>query len=153
MADEQTKGHIETPIVETEPQKTTKSRIPLMVAAAIVLVLGGGIAALAFLGVESKRVYIDTSTIQAPSIPLAPTANGTLKSVNVAVGDVIQPNTVVAEVGTQLITSTIGGLVISSDTDIGSVVNAGTPVVTMIDPTAVRSTMPDATSFAISAFW
>jgi multidrug resistance efflux pump len=121
-----------------EIENNPKSRVPLMVAAGIVLVLGGAIFAAAFLGVENKRVYIEDSTIQAPSIPLAPTAAGTLQSVNVSVGDTVQANTVVAEVGTQLLTSTIGGLIINADNDIGSQIAAGTPVVTMIDPTQLR---------------
>ena len=134
MADEQTQTQIE----QTETPKETKSRVPLMVAAAIVLVIGGGIGAAAFLGVESQRVYIENSTVKAPTIALAPTITGTLQQVYVNVGDTIQPNTVVAEVGTQLIKSSVGGLVISTDQDIGSLVTTGTPVVTTIDPTTLR---------------
>ncbi|MDR3547665.1 MAG: efflux RND transporter periplasmic adaptor subunit [Candidatus Pacebacteria bacterium] len=124
--------------VMEENAEATKSRVPLMVAAAIILVLGGGIGCSSLLGVESNRVYIEKSAIDAPSIPLAPTTSGTLQQVYVSVGDTIAPNTVVAEVGTQLIKSTIGGLVISTDTDIGSLVSTGTPVVTMIDPTQLQ---------------
>lgn len=125
----------------TEPNPkadAAKSRVPLMIAAALVLVLGGGIAAASFLIVENQRVYIENSSIVAPSIPLAPTADGTLQQVYVGVGDTIAPNTVVAEVGTELIKSTIGGLVISTNTNIGSQVTSGTPIVTMIDPTQLR---------------
>ncbi len=118
--------------------KETKSRVPLMVAAALVLVVGGGIGAIAYLGVESQRVYIENSLVQAPSIALAPTTSDTLQQVYVSVGDTVQPNTVVAEVGTQLIKSTVGGLIISSDQDIGALITSGTPVVTMIDPTQLR---------------
>jgi multidrug resistance efflux pump len=139
MAEEQTQNQMEEGIEAEAPQaKETKSRVPLMVAAALVLVVGGGIGAAGFLGVENQRVYIETSTIEAPSIALAPTTSDTLQQVYVSVGDIIQPNTVVAEVGTQLIKSTIGGLIINTDTDIGSLVSAGTPVVTMIDPTQLR---------------
>ncbi len=122
----------------TESPEAVSSRLPLMIAAALVLIVGGGISALAYLGVANQRVYIETSNVQAPSIPLAPTITDTLRQVNVSVGDVIQPNTVVAQVGTQLITSTIGGLVISTNTNIGSQISAGSPVVTMIDPTQLR---------------
>jgi multidrug resistance efflux pump len=134
MADELKK--IEEGMQEVE--ESPKSRVPLMVAAAIVLILGGGIGALAYLGVESQRVYIENSNIEAPSIPLAPTTNGTLQQVYVSVGDEIPANTVVAEVGTELIKSTIAGQIITTDTDIGSQIAAGTPVVTMIDPTKLR---------------
>jgi multidrug resistance efflux pump len=135
MADEQTTTE---EVIEPSTEKETKSRIPLMVAAALVLVVGGGIGGAAYLAVDSQRVYIEDSTVQAPSIALAPTTDDTLQQVYVTVGDTIQPDTVVAEVGTELIKSTIGGLIISTDQDIGSLIQSGTPVVTMIDPTQLR---------------
>jgi multidrug resistance efflux pump len=138
MANEQTQT-TETPDMKNpEVAAPAKSRIPLMVAAALVLVVGGGIGAIAFLTVSNKTVYIENSTIEAPETTLAPTAVGTLMSVYVNVGDVIPANTVVAEVGTQLITSTTGGLVITTNTNIGSQIPAGTAVVTTIDPTQLR---------------
>ena len=109
-----------------------------MVAAALVLVVGGGIGAIAYLTVANQTVYIENSTIQAPATTLTPIAAGTLMQVYVSVGDVILPNTVVAEVGTQLVTSTAGGLVISTDTNIGSQITPGTAVVTTIDPSQLR---------------
>jgi multidrug resistance efflux pump len=123
---------------QNEKEKPAKSRIPLMVAAALVLVLGGGVGAAAFLGVSNQRVYVENSTVQSQSIPLSATSAGTLEEVYVAVGDTIQPNTVVAKVGTQLVTSTVGGLVISANSNIGSAIAANTPVVTMIDPSQLR---------------
>jgi multidrug resistance efflux pump len=121
-----------------EKKSEEKSRLPLMIAAGLVLVVGGAVGAAAYLAVENQRVYIETSTIEAPSIPLAPTVSDTLKEVSVSVGDTIAPNAVVAQVGTQLVTSTIGGLVITTNNNVGSYVPAGTPVVTMIDPTQLR---------------
>ena len=120
------------------PAEPVKSRVPLMVAAAIVLVGGSLFAGIAYLGVTSNRVAIDKAKVQAPEVTLSPTAGGTLMQVYVAPGDVIAPNTVVAEVGTELIKSTAGGLVIDADTDIGSAVAAGTAVVTTIDPSQLR---------------
>ncbi len=39
-----------------------------MAAAAIVLVLGGGVAALAYMLVSNQRVYIEDASISAPAI-------------------------------------------------------------------------------------
>jgi multidrug resistance efflux pump len=114
------------------------SRAPLMVAAAIVLVLGGAIGALAYLGVSNQRVTIDTAQLQAPEISLAPTTPGVLKQMYVHAGDTIPANTVVAQVGTELIKSTSAGLVISTSDQVGAIVSAASPVATMIDPTALR---------------
>lgn len=119
-------------------KKEHASRLPLMVAAGLVLVVGGAIGGIAYLGVSSQRVYIEKSNVEAPSVPLAPTTSGTLQEVYVSVGDTIPANTVVARVGTELIKSTSAGLVISTDDNIGSLVTAGTPVVTVIDPSQLR---------------
>jgi len=123
---------------EESAEAPAASRVPLMVAAAIVLIGGALFGGIAYLGVTSHRVAIDKGTIEAPTVALSPTAAGTLMQVYVAPGDTIAPNTVVAEVGTELIKSTAGGLVIDADTDIGSSVAAGTAVVTTIDPSQLR---------------
>ena len=133
MAEEQKKMN-----TEVTEENNPKSRIPLWGAAAFFLIGGGGVAAAAYLSVSNQRVYIENSNIQAPSIPLAPVAGGILQNVYVSVGDSIPANTVVAEVGTQLIKSTIAGLVITSNTNIGSLISPGTPVVTIVDPTQLR---------------
>jgi multidrug resistance efflux pump len=131
---EQENTQVNTPTAEAPK----KSRLPLMVAAAIVLIIGGGIGAAGYLAVADTRVSIDKSVVQAPQIALAPSTPGILKQVFVKEGDTIPADTVVAQVGTELIKSTVSGLVIQTDTDIGAQVSAQTPVVTMIDPSALH---------------
>ncbi|HWB34152.1 MAG TPA: efflux RND transporter periplasmic adaptor subunit [Candidatus Paceibacterota bacterium] len=114
-------------------------RRSLAIAAFIVVVIGGGIAALAYLGVANKTVYIDKASISAPETSLAPTTGGVLQHTYVSVGDIIAPNTVVAQVGVELIKSTNGGLVIDARTDLGTSISPGTAVVTTIDPSALRA--------------
>ena len=113
-------------------------RRALALAAFLLVVVGGGIAVLAYIGVSGKSVYIDKATVSAPEAQLAPTVAGNLMHTYVAVGDLIAPNTVVAQVGVELIKSTAGGLVIDARTDIGTLIDPGTPVVTTIDPSALR---------------
>jgi multidrug resistance efflux pump len=124
-------------VTETGPEGN-KSRIPLMVAAALILVVGGGVGALGYILASNQMVYIEDSSVSAPMTVLSPTVAGTLMQVYVSVGDVIPPNTVVAEVGTQLVNSTAGGLVISTNTNIGTQITPGTAVVTTIDPSQLR---------------
>jgi multidrug resistance efflux pump len=110
-----------------------------MVAAALIVVVGGAAAGLAYWGVSSGRVAIDKASVSAPSIPLSPTHAGTLNQVYVKAGDTIPPNTVVAEVGTELLKSgDRAALVIDADTNLGAQVAPGTPVVTLIDPSELR---------------
>jgi multidrug resistance efflux pump len=126
----------QNPPVEEAIEKQAKSNAPLMIAAAIVIILGGLIAAIAYIAVNSSRVYIEKAAVEAPSIVLAPTTAGTLMAVYVNPGDTVAPNAVVAEVGTQLIhAGSTGGLVISTNTNIGAQIAANAPVVTLIDQT------------------
>jgi multidrug resistance efflux pump len=117
--------------------KKTDRRV-LILAAFLIVIVGGAIAALAYIAAGSKTVYIDKAQIHAPSIFLSPTAQGTLREVDVRPGDIVAPNAVVAQVGNELIKTTSGGLVISVNDNVGKLVSAGDTVVEMIDPTALR---------------
>lgn len=145
MTDTKTEAALEAEIkaVEKEEKKLQKdlqdlNRRVMMVAAALVLVVGGGIAALAYMGVSSKSVYIENSDIEAPQVALASPDKGVLKNLYVVEGQTIAPNTIVAQVGETLVKSTAGGVVIAASKDIGKFVPENTPVVTTIDPTQLH---------------
>ncbi|HVW71861.1 MAG TPA: efflux RND transporter periplasmic adaptor subunit [Candidatus Paceibacterota bacterium] len=125
-----------------EAQNTTEkpqSRLPLIVAVSLVVVVGGAVAALAYWGVSRNEVAIDKASVEAPTVVLSPTAAGTLNAVYVNVGDTIPANTVVAEVGTQLLKSgSAGGVVVDTNKNIGAQIAPGTAVVTLIDPSQLR---------------
>ena len=91
----------------------------LSIAAFLVIVVGGGIAALAFTLVSAKSVYIDKSQLEAPVVDLSSTAPGILRATFVKEGDLIRPNTIVAQVGVELIKSSAGGLVTVVNNNIG----------------------------------
>ncbi len=116
------------------------SRRVIVLAAFIVVVVGGSIAAFTYLSASSKTIYIDKAQIAAPAVDLGPSAPGILQAVYVAEGDIVAPNTVVAEVGTELIKTTQGGLVTVVNNNIGKTVSPGNTVVETIDPLALRVT-------------
>lgn len=122
----------------TETQRAPLDRRVLAIAAFLVVVVGGGIAALAYLTVSSRMVYIEKARIEAPVVNLAPIAQGTLRALNVSAGQVVPPQAVVAQVGVELIKSTQGGLVLATHGDVGKLVNPGETVVEMIDPAQLR---------------
>jgi multidrug resistance efflux pump len=126
--------------MNTTPAKKrrTLSRGVIALAASILLIVGGGSAVAAYFGVSSSRVYIDTAQVEAPIVSLAPTAGGTLERLNVKAGDTIPAGAVAAQVGVELIKSKAGGLVLSTEGDVGKLVPAGQTVVQMIDPGALR---------------
>lgn len=118
--------------------KPKTDRRPLIIAALIFLIIGGGAALMAYIGVSGKTVSIDKAQISAPVATLSSTAGGVLQHFYVTAGQVVPPNTVVAQVGVELIKSTAGGLVLNTNGDIGDKVAAGAPVVEMIDPASLR---------------
>jgi len=122
----------------TEHTKKPFDRRVLVVAAFLVVVVGGGIAGATYLSVSAKTVSIDKAQIEAPEVDLAPVAPGTLQVFFVTPGQVVPPNTVVAQVGVELIKSTAGGLVLSTNGDVGNLVPAGQTVVAMIDPSQLK---------------
>jgi multidrug resistance efflux pump len=121
-----------------EHTKKPLDRRVLIVAALIIVIFGGGAAALAYISASSHKLSIDKSQVEAPVVDLSSTAGGTLQALFVSPGDVIPPNTVVAQVGVELIKSTAGGLVLSTNGDVGDQEAPGAPVVEMIDPTSLR---------------
>jgi multidrug resistance efflux pump len=118
--------------------KKTHTRRALILAAAILVIVGGGSLGIAYVAASSKTVYTDQASIQAPTIELSATTGGSLRALNVAAGQTVAPDTVVAQVGVELIKATQGGLVIATHGDIGDAVAPGQPVVEMIDPQSLR---------------
>lgn len=84
------------------------------------------------------RIYIETASIEAPEIDLAPSEAGTFEESYVQEGDTVLANTIVARVGNELLKSKVAGIVISITKNIGADVKANETVVTMVDPSALR---------------
>jgi multidrug resistance efflux pump len=84
------------------------------------------------------KVYIEKAGISAPIISLSSPQGGVLESIYVREGDMIAANTIVARVAGVPVSSKIYGLVISVQDTPGQLVSAQTPIVQMIDPSAIR---------------
>lgn len=121
-----------------DTQQTGTDKRVLALAAFIVVVIGGAIAGTGYFLTANKTVYIEDARVDAPVVELAPTTQGILRALNVNEGDIVPPNTAVAQVGVELIKSASGGLVIATHGDIGMLVNPGETVVEMIDPAQSR---------------
>lgn len=114
--------------------KNRKTLIIIGASAALIILIGSiGYAAYA-----AGRVSVDKAEIDAPLIALSPQGSGTLEELDVRVGDVVPADFVVARVGTELVKTSVAGEIVSAGADIGKLVNRGEPVVTMIDPRALR---------------
>lgn len=87
---------------------------------------------------STSTIKIDKSSISAPTIGLSPTVSGPLEELLVDEGDVVEAYTPVARVGDELIKTKVPGIIISTKENTGTIFPAGTPVVTMIDPSQLR---------------
>src|SRR6185369_2320300 len=105
-----------------------RTRLIYFGGGALVIIAAGAIAA--YIIANQGRIAVDTASIQAPLISLTSAAPGHLDTVYVKVGDTVAANAPVAEVGSQVITSKVAGLVVSVNDTVGALVGAGESVVT-----------------------
>ena len=87
---------------------------------------------------SSSYVAIDNSQISAPIINISPEAEGILSEVDVKPGDTVSAGEAVAQVGAEVLSAKITGLIVSVQNMPGQVFTTGAPVVAMIDPNQLR---------------
>ena len=121
-----------------KPKKSNTARALWIRTGVVVIVIAAAATGLIYWRVTSSRVYVDSASIEAPLIDLAPSAPGTLEDVYVKVGDEVNQNAVVARVGNELVTTQEAGIIVSVPANIGAQVSPQQPVATMIDPTQLR---------------
>src|SRR4051812_10741914 len=101
----------------------------------VIVAIAGGII---YWMTTAQSVYIESSSIKAPLINLAPSAPGVLQEVYVHEGDEVPANIPVARVGNELVKSKVAGVIVSVPETIGAQVSPAQAVVTMIDPSQLR---------------
>jgi multidrug resistance efflux pump len=114
------------------------SRRKWIITGILACAIGAAAGGFIYWKVTSSRVYVDSASIQAPEIVLAPSAAGILEQVYVQEGDEVPANTTVARVGDELIQSKVAGIIVSVPDTEGAQIAPGEAVVTMIDPTQLR---------------
>ena len=93
-----------------------------------------------FWRMTSGQIKTDNALIDAPIINLSPTTTGSLTDIYVKVGDKIEANTQVAKVGNEIITSKVGGIIVSVNHQEGQIFNSGQAVVSMVNTNEERVT-------------
>lgn len=105
-----------------------------IVIISIILVIGGFYV----YGAKEGRVYIDNSLVQAPITSISPVNPGSLQEMDVYEGQNIKKGDPIAVVGSQTLRADTDGLITMISNQIGTIMNAQTPVAQMIDPTNMR---------------
>jgi len=87
----------------------------------------------------SQRIYSDKAEVFAPLIILSPDQPSVLQKVLVKTGDKVVINQAVAKLEQgDYVRAKTDGVVVTINDQVGKLFNPGEPVVTMIDPTALR---------------
>jgi multidrug resistance efflux pump len=110
----------------------------IMIFALIIFVVAASFIGIVYLDAISKRVYVEKSEINAPSVALSSKSGGILEELYAKTGDEISAGEVVARVGNELLKSKDAGLVISRQDEVGKYFNPGEAIVTMIRPSDLR---------------
>lgn len=125
--------------LKTEERRLTRLVQSVWFASAVVVMVILGVAGGAYyLMNASSRIAIDKAEISAPLIPLSPQNAGELKDVLVHEGDEVQANTVVAQVGNELIKTQTAGRIVLVNNNIGKLFNRGESVVQMVQSDDLR---------------
>jgi multidrug resistance efflux pump len=104
----------------------------------ILLVIGLAIGAYYWYTI-SQRVYSDQAEIYAPLIILSPDQPSVLDNILVKNGDKVTMNQAVAKLEQgDYVRAKTDGIVVDINDQVGKLFSPGEPVVTMIDPTALR---------------
>lgn len=121
---------------ENTNNKTNKKTLILSIIISLLII--GGAAGYLYYKISSSQIYTDNASIFASTIDLAPQTAGVLQNIFVNVGDQVKTDTVVAQVGNELVKAKTGGIIIATQNNIGKIFNPGEAVVSMIDPTQLR---------------
>lgn len=97
-----------------------------------------GVVGVFYWQTTKNQIYTDKAEISAPIVALSSAREGELKKIFVKVGDVIQADTVVAQIGDETIKTTTPGLVLQISNNIGENFSANESVVTIINPAELR---------------
>lgn len=114
--------------------RNPKAMRVIIVAFVVIFIIGGFI----FYEKSKDRVNIENSLIQVPVITVSPQNPGTLVGLKVYEGEKVKKGDVLAIVGTQVLNAYQDGIIVSVMQSVGSIANAQTPVVQMINPANMR---------------
>jgi len=122
--------------MQPSPEPSLRKRL-IIVGSVAFIIIAAGVTGAYFILI-SNRVAIDSASITAPLINLAPASPGLLDAVYIQEGDFVKPNTPLFLVGSEVVTSKVAGLIVKVNDTVGAHINAGTPVVSMIDLSQLR---------------
>ena len=102
------------------------------------VVIFGALAFFLFWQTQKNTVSVENSDLEAPIINLTPVTPGILNALYVKEGDVVEPNAQIALVGSQIISTKVGGIVASAPNVLGSYFSPGQSVVSIVNTSEMK---------------
>jgi multidrug resistance efflux pump len=124
--------------METQTQKETFFQKPWVHSLGAVILIFGALGGFLFWQNTRGKVFIENAFLDAPIINLSATAPGTLNALYVKEGDVVEPNTQVALVGSQILTAKEAGVVTAAPNVIGNYFSPGQTVVSFVKTSGMK---------------
>jgi len=112
-----------------------KKVLKVLASALLILVIVGGFY---FWQIKNDRIAIDNAQVSSSIISVAPATAGRLLEIDVQEGKTIKKGDTIAVVGGEVIHSTINGLVVMVNNQVGGSFTPQTPVASLIDPSQMR---------------
>jgi multidrug resistance efflux pump len=131
---------VEQKMQETEHDGVRErlSKNKMLVIGVIILFIIGTICAGVYYYMESGRIYVEDSSIEAPVITLSPQSSGVLDRLLASEGDTVSEREAVAEIAGQKLRTKSSGIIVSVQNTPGQIVTSQTSLVKMIDPKELR---------------
>ena len=114
--------------------KLRKNLKVLLMVILTLLIVGGSY----YWATREGRIFINDALVNASIITVTPTTSGRLMEVDAKEGKYIKKGDILAIVGSEVIRSTIDGLVIMASSQTGGSFGPQTAVVQLIDPSQMR---------------
>jgi multidrug resistance efflux pump len=102
------------------------------------VVIFGALAGFLFWQTQKNTVLVENSDLEAPIINLTPSAPGILNALYVKEGDIVEANAQIALVGSQIISTKVGGIVSSAPDVLGSYFSPGQTIVSIVNTSEMK---------------
>jgi multidrug resistance efflux pump len=112
-----------------------RARLKIILSIIVIVIIVSGIY---YREIKKDRIFVENSLINAPIITVFPTTAGRLFEVDAKEGKYVKKGDVIAIVGSETIRSTVDGLVIMTNNQIGGSLTPQNSVVQLIDPSQMR---------------
>jgi multidrug resistance efflux pump len=113
----------------------TKAFLKILIAAVLIIVIVGGFF---YWQMRKGRVFVENALVNATLITVSPSTSGRLIEIDAQEGKSVKKGDAIAVVGSETVRSTIDGLVVAVNNQVGGSMTPQSSVAQLIDPSQMR---------------